>query len=166
MEVSSTKIPYVIRTSLHNALMTSWFVLAGMSMHAPCWLSVRSCSEGEHQSGCFGHPFFEGRNVSPRYILWHSSPGPFMHPHVKSARVHFILNHVKRIFTGMYKLGYAWKQSTEFFCTWLVCNLEQSSHSSHSSVSDAFGKFITIWQFSIAGRKLKTLTLTQFQVLL
>ena len=68
--------------------MTSWYVLVGKSVHSSGWLSGRSCSKWECESGYSDHPpFYEGRNGSPRHTLWHSPPGTSMCPCIKQARI-------------------------------------------------------------------------------
>ena len=63
--MSSSKIPYIIGTSPHYALMMSWSVLVGKSAHAPGQLSRNNQCEQRCQRGCSSHPFCEGRNGGP-----------------------------------------------------------------------------------------------------
>ena len=93
----------------------SWSVLTGKSMHAPCRLSGRCHSEWECQSWCSGYPLLQREKWWPQVHTVILSSGTSMCPHTKSTRVHFILKHVKSIFTGMYKPGYIQKQKHQVF---------------------------------------------------
>ena len=80
-----------------------WLCCESMHMHLVNWAGNHS--EQRCQSGCSDCLFYEGRNVSPRCILWHCSPRYLDMPlhWVSQGRFYFKLCRKSIICTGMYK---------------------------------------------------------------